>query len=512
MTKQRSTKRALLMSALSLLLCVSMLVGTTYAWFTDEVVSGMNTIQAGNLDVELMANGEEVKADTKLFSKVANWEPGVVVYENLQVVNKGTLALKYRMNLNFGNENDLYGHKLSEVLKVAVIDKIAAGADRATVLAAAKAATNVGSLYDFVVTGELEAGKSSTEQAVVIFWEPNANEVDNLYNANNGKTPSVGEALFIEFGVNLQATQKMSESDSFGKDYDEKVEFATKANNAAELRRALDLGGDVLVTGEMNATDTVDVPTWTNAPAEYVIDATWVKSMTGGTYVLDQASRYGIVARISAGETLAISDMKVTANSQWPVYLANFGGELTISDFEITAEAGAGVYPYGTNGTTTLENVKVNQERLDPAYAATTPWAGTAVAASNGHNLVINSGTYVGSTWAVYGYNSGSTITINGGTFKAPRVVQMDGVWSGSNKSVAIINGGDFDGAIYLDYGTNAPEITINGGNFTNFSATVLGAAKLVITGGTFDADPSAYVASGYVATEVGGIWTVTAA
>ena len=36
--------------------------------------------------------------------------------------------------------------------------------------------------------------------------------------------------------------------------------------------------------------------------------------------------------------------------------------------------------------------------------------------------------------------------------------------------------------------------------------------AKLVITGGTFDADPSAYVASGYVATEVGGIWTVTVA
>ena len=220
MTKQRSTKRALLMSALSLLLCVSMLVGTTYAWFTDEVVSGMNTIQAGNLDVELLADGKEVKAETKLFADATLWEPGVVVYENLQVVNKGTLALKYRMNLNFGNENTLNGHKLSEVLKVAVIDKIAAGADRAEILAAAKAAENFGTLADFVVTGELEAGKSSTEQAVVIFWEPNANEVDNLYNANNGKTPSVGEALFIEFGVNLQATQKMSESDSFGTDYD----------------------------------------------------------------------------------------------------------------------------------------------------------------------------------------------------------------------------------------------------------------------------------------------------
>ena len=229
MTKQRSTKRALLMSALSLLLCVSMLVGTTYAWFTDEVVSGMNTIQAGNLDVELLADGKEVKAETKLFADATLWEPGVVVYENLQVVNKGTLALKYRMNLNFGNENTLNGHKLSEVLKVAVIDKIAAGADRAEILAAAKAAENFGTLADFVVTGELEAGKSSTEQAVVIFWEPNANEVDNLYNANNGKITSDGKPLHITFGVNLVATQKMSEEDSFGPDYDEFATLLPKA-------------------------------------------------------------------------------------------------------------------------------------------------------------------------------------------------------------------------------------------------------------------------------------------
>ncbi len=219
MTKQRSSKRALLMSALSLLLCVSMLVGTTYAWFTDEVVSGMNSITAGNLDVELLADGVEVEADTKLFADATLWEPGVVVYENLQIVNKGTLALKYQASLNFGSENDLDGHKLSEVLKVAVIDAVEEGADRAEILADAKAA-NATSLYDFIVAGELEAGKSTTEQAVVIFWEPNANEIDNLYNANNTKSTSDGQPLHIEFGVNLQATQKDVESDSFGNDYD----------------------------------------------------------------------------------------------------------------------------------------------------------------------------------------------------------------------------------------------------------------------------------------------------
>ena len=225
MKRKNTTRNALFTSIIALLMCVSMLVGTTFAWFTDEVVTGMNTIAAGNLDVELLADGNQVDSNTKLFDDVTLWEPGVVVYENLQVANVGTLALQYQMSLNFGNENDLNGHKLSEVLQVAVIDKIADGADRATVLAAAKAASNVGELADFYLTGELEAKTESPEQTVVIFWAPNDNDTDNLYNVNNGQTVSDYEetgdnTLRIEFGINLQATQKMSESDSFGPDYD----------------------------------------------------------------------------------------------------------------------------------------------------------------------------------------------------------------------------------------------------------------------------------------------------
>lgn len=233
MKRKNTTRNALVTSIISMLLCVSMLVGATFAWFTDEVVTGMNTIAAGNLDVELLANGTEVDSATKLFDDVQKWEPGVVVYENLQVANVGTLALKYQMTLNFGNENDLNGHKLSEVLKVAVIDKVDANAKRTDVLAAAKAAVEAsqgnGTLSNFYLTGELEAGKTSTEQAIVIFWDANDNTTDNLYNANNGQVTSDGEPLHIEFGVNLQATQKMSEEDSFGNDYDEFASILPKA-------------------------------------------------------------------------------------------------------------------------------------------------------------------------------------------------------------------------------------------------------------------------------------------
>lgn len=231
MANKKVSRRALFTSIMSLILCCAMLMGTTFAWFTDSVTSGLNTINSGNLDVELMADGEKVDANTKLFDDVELWEPGMVVYENLQVVNAGTLALKYQLSLNFGNENDLNGHKLSEVLKVALIDKVADGATRETVLADAKAAAGkgLGTLSNFVQEGSLEAGQQGTEQALVIYWDPDTSAVDNLYNANNGKITSDGQPLHIEFGINLQATQMMNESDSFGADYDNLSSILPKA-------------------------------------------------------------------------------------------------------------------------------------------------------------------------------------------------------------------------------------------------------------------------------------------
>ena len=246
MANKKVSRRALFTSVISLILCCAMLMGTTFAWFTDSVTSGLNTINSGNLDVELMADGEKVDANTKLFDNVELWEPGMVVYENLQVVNAGTLALKYQLSLNFGNENDLNGHKLSEVLKVALIDKVGKNETRENVLAAAKAAVEaeagMGNLNNFILKGELLPEKSSDEQTVVIFWEPNSAETDNLYNANNGKITSDGQPLHIEFGVNLQATQMMNESDSFGNDYDQFSSILPKAtvNNVTAANSTID--------------------------------------------------------------------------------------------------------------------------------------------------------------------------------------------------------------------------------------------------------------------------------
>ena len=116
MTNRKSTKRALLGSVVAMVLCLAMLVGATFAWFTDTASTGVNKIQAGNLDVQLQyatawdENGNVTSwADAQgrqlEFKKAAGaenetilWEPGCT-YElpELRVVNKGNLALKYKV-------------------------------------------------------------------------------------------------------------------------------------------------------------------------------------------------------------------------------------------------------------------------------------------------------------------------------------------------------------------------------------------------------------------------------
>ncbi len=109
MTKTKSTKRALLMSALALVMCVSMLIGSTFAWFTDSVTSGGNTIQSGTLKVDLVNAAGESLAGKQLTFKTADnraqdqilWEPGCTYeIDPVFVKNNGNLALKYQIVIN----------------------------------------------------------------------------------------------------------------------------------------------------------------------------------------------------------------------------------------------------------------------------------------------------------------------------------------------------------------------------------------------------------------------------
>ncbi|MBR6765497.1 MAG: SipW-dependent-type signal peptide-containing protein, partial [Clostridia bacterium] len=131
MTKKHSTKKALIASVLSLVLCFSMLIGTTFAWFTDSVTSANNIIKSGNLDVELYYQAEgqtdwtKVTNTTNVFKENALWEPGHTEVVKLKIVNEGTLALKYQLGVNVASEvgsvnvNDVE-FKLSEYIKFGI--------------------------------------------------------------------------------------------------------------------------------------------------------------------------------------------------------------------------------------------------------------------------------------------------------------------------------------------------------------------------------------------------------
>lgn len=123
MTNSKITKRALLTSTLAVLMCISMLIGTTFAWFTDSASTAVNKIQAGTLDVdlEMKVDGEWVSAEGQTLSFVNKdgssdilWEPGVTFRTTeFRVVNKGNLALKYKFAIS-GIDGDA---KLNEAIE-----------------------------------------------------------------------------------------------------------------------------------------------------------------------------------------------------------------------------------------------------------------------------------------------------------------------------------------------------------------------------------------------------------
>ena len=106
MNNKKATKRALLTSVMALVMCVVMLVGTTFAWFTDTASTGVNKIVAGNLKVDIVGATTGNHIDSLSFQNKDNsssilWEPGVTFHtEGFRIKNDGNLALKWKMVVN----------------------------------------------------------------------------------------------------------------------------------------------------------------------------------------------------------------------------------------------------------------------------------------------------------------------------------------------------------------------------------------------------------------------------
>ena len=131
MLNSNATKRVLISSALVTMMCIIMLIGTTFAWFTDTASTGVNKIQSGKLDVELeysydMKTWNTATSATKLFDDKTLWKSGVTEIVYLRVKNAGSLALKYALGLNsqvgFVNGTNVAGdtYNVGDYLKLGI--------------------------------------------------------------------------------------------------------------------------------------------------------------------------------------------------------------------------------------------------------------------------------------------------------------------------------------------------------------------------------------------------------
>ena len=120
--KGNSTKKALLMSVLSLVLCFTMLLGTTFAWFTDSVTSSGNKIMSGNLKVDLevmdkAGNWTSLKNDPKPIYNYTLWEPGYTDVKILKVAKENRLRQASEVT-NYCKAGGACGSCLGEIQRI----------------------------------------------------------------------------------------------------------------------------------------------------------------------------------------------------------------------------------------------------------------------------------------------------------------------------------------------------------------------------------------------------------
>ncbi len=225
MSNRKNTKRALLTSCVSMLLCASMLVGSTFAWFTDTDTVAVNKVVSGNLDVEIVdENGDELKDE--LTFQVAEggtaakdeeenilWEPGATFRtQKFQIKNNGNLALKFKVEIN---NTEVSYNKLNEVIDWSLVD----ATNNTKIDLAAMEQT----------PGHLKAGETYSS---VMYLEGTMQTT-----AGNGYMNLTMDGV----AITVYATQDTVESDSDDNQYDADATFSGKVitvNTADEFVKA----------------------------------------------------------------------------------------------------------------------------------------------------------------------------------------------------------------------------------------------------------------------------------
>ena len=221
---KKTTKRSLVASVLALVMCVTMLVGTTFAWFTDTASTGVNKIQAGTLKMKVeyskdMAEWKEVSADKAAFDNDALWEPGRTEVVYFRVSNVGKLALRYNFDAKVnsyspGINADDQAFNLGDYVMFGYADTTEAFSNREAAIAAVAQNAQLIEQKDIAVkNSEVVLPGESTAVFALVMYMPTTvgNEANNV---DKNREPG------LEMGIVVNATQATVENDSFGNTYD----------------------------------------------------------------------------------------------------------------------------------------------------------------------------------------------------------------------------------------------------------------------------------------------------
>ena len=407
--EQTKTKKALIMSVLSMVLCIAMLIGMTFAWFTDTASTGVNKIQAGNLKVGFEYWDGEKYVDAKnvsLFSEDTRWEPGHTEIVYLKVTNKGNLALKYKLStintFEYQYAKNSNGDQilLSDYLEIGIAEgKNAAEGTYATredAVAAAK--DNLVSYDSYTKTNTLLLAASGSESADYLAFVVRMPEtVGNEANWDSTVNGSFG-APWIRFNLALTATQASYESDSIDNKYDEKVPYPITGTNANAVGATL--------YDELNKENP--------------------EILLGG----DASRSYGWF--ITYKTTINLNGNKLSTTGNQPLLNIYDNGDLTLTG----------------NGTVDASGASGNA---------------TAVTVSSGGKVTIESGTFIGKEGNSCIYNVGGTVLIKGGTFKAGTPQWTLNCLDNSGSTITV-QGGTFYNFDPSNANTGAGEIIVSAG------------------------------------------------
>ncbi len=374
MTSSKSTKRALISSALALLMCVAMLIGTTFAWFTDTASTGVNKIQAGNLNIELQMkdnNGKWVNAEGKTLPFLVEgkipaegtqilWEPGCTYYvPEVRVVNKGNLAVKFEY------VNELLGvtGKLAEVLEPVFKTPVDTNGE------------------DINIEPEvLKPGEASPAWSFGYHMDENAgNEYQNA--------TATGMCLTVV------ATQVPYEKDSISDQYDKDATYpVVEAADLAEKLNELADGSVITVTGTVNTPLTISKPVTINN-----LTATAPVTIASNGVTLNAAN---IEYKVSKTPALVVNS-DVT--------------DVTITNSAITAAT-------GRTGSHTAVSLPVSGKVVFTGNTVTNDYNGIEfglnVPTGDGTLIANNNFTNIGNNAiSIYQVENGATVTVKNNTF-----------------------------------------------------------------------------------------------